>query len=212
MCNGVDDDLDGLVDEDLAIAVVRLTAAELQALGHPDCSAFADPTSPACFAANHRYCEATDCAVTGFGPVDETATGFDTVCLDDTQATVVSTTFTVLSTHHDQCNATQRLGPACNAAINRFCDSLGMATGYGPVENNGDVAAVTCTPAATEYGTTYTAMAAHDPLCDGSTERWGEHCSRAAHLWCRANGHETGFGPLENSGDTFLAACLGGTP
>ncbi|MEZ4315868.1 MAG: DUF1592 domain-containing protein [Myxococcota bacterium] len=212
VCNGLDDDANGLVDDGLEVSVTTLTATELQALGHPDCNASFDPMSPACFAANHRYCAATDCAATGYGPVDETGLGFDVVCLDATEATVVNTTFTELSTHHDQCNASQRLGPACNAAISRFCASQGLVSGYGPVENSGDTAVVTCTPGATTYQASYTEMSAHAALCDGSTERWGESCNRAAHRWCAANGHESGFGPLENSGDLFVVACVGGTP
>ncbi len=209
VCNGVDDDADGLVDEDLDVFESPLSAAELQALGHPDCSASIDPLSPACWAANHRYCQDSGCAVSGLGPVDETAGGLHTLCLDSTHASVQDTTFTVLETHHPACNITDRLGPACNAAISRFCADAGLTTGFGPVENSGDTAVVTCTPSATVYPTTYTEMSQHDALCDGATERWGENCNRAVNLWCRDAGHAGGFGPLENSGDTFVAACVG---
>ena len=124
----------------------------------------------------------------------------------------VGTTFTELSGHHDGCNINQRHGPACYAAINRFCGSRGSTTGFGPVENSGDTAVVTCTPSATVYTTTYTTMATLNPVCDGNSQRWGRSCNQAIHHWCVSQGHETGFGPLENWPDGLQVACLGVTP
>jgi hypothetical protein len=47
------------------------------------------------------------------------------------------------------------------------------------------------------------------PACDGTVERMGADCDEAFHRLCQAEGYETGFGPLENSGDVAHAACLG---
>jgi hypothetical protein len=59
--------------------------------------------------------------------------------------TVINTTYTELSGHHGGCTINSRIGPDCNAAMHRYCRSLGHVSGYGPVENSGDTAVVTCT-------------------------------------------------------------------
>jgi hypothetical protein len=55
----------------------------------------------------------------------------------------------------------------------------------------------------------YSALLAYDSGCDGSTERAGARCTAAFHAWCQSEGFASGFGPLENSGDLAVAACLG---
>ncbi|MEQ1564951.1 MAG: DUF1588 domain-containing protein [Myxococcota bacterium] len=209
VCNGLDDDQDGSVDEDLQVAVWTLTPAEVTSLGHYACDVVADPWSPACHAAASRACAGSGCAVTGFGPVGQRPDEVDLVCLDATEASVVGTTFTELSVFHYDCHAGNRQGGPCNAAINRMCATLGATTGYGPVENSGDAATVVCTPAATVLESSYTALAAEDPGCNQVT-RWGSTCDHAIHQWCRGLGYTSGHGPLENSGDLAIVACLGG--
>ena len=98
----------------------------------------------------------------------------------------------------------------CNAAINRFCRDSGYGTGFGPAEHSGDYLLVVCTPEADVLETSYPELSEHIASCDGSTERSGHHCSEAFHRWCRAQGYDSGYGPLENSGDLAYAACLGG--
>lgn len=110
---------------------------------HPPCDGAGQRIGPDCNAAIHRYCLSMGFA-SGFGPLEQGASTALVGCVTAAQATVLETSYTVLSGHHDGCNAGTRIGPACNAAINRFCASSGFSTGYGPVENSGDVAFVTC--------------------------------------------------------------------
>ena len=176
---------------------------------HSACHPDVDAWSPACFAARHRACATTDCAVSGFGPSALDLGGSGVTCLDDAHAVVVQTSFTELRTHHDDCNAADLHGGPCNAAISRLCGARGYGTGFGPVEHTGDNAWVTCTPSATVLSSSYTALSTHDAACNGSTERWGAHCSRAIAEWCAAAGYQSGHGPLENLGDNAMVACLG---
>lgn len=208
-CNGVDDDLDGSIDEDLAVLVTTMTYTDLATLGHYSCDAAVDPFSPACHAAAHRACGGNGCSVSGFGPVGLTAVDLSIACLDDTQATVIGTSFTELSGYHYGCNINERQGGACNAAISRMCGALGLNTGYGPVENSGDAATIVCTPAATVYNGSYTTLSGFDGGCNATSGRTGAACNHAMHEWCRSIGHATGHGPLENSGDLAVVACLG---
>ena len=111
---------------------------------HPPCNGSSEFFGPNCNAAIHRWCGSQGLR-TGWGPVERDATRAYVACAPD--AVTVSTTYTVLSTHHGTCSRNgERIGPACNAAIHRFCRSQGYASGWGPVENFEDIAAVSCIP------------------------------------------------------------------
>ncbi|MCB9765806.1 MAG: DUF1592 domain-containing protein [Alphaproteobacteria bacterium] len=207
-CDGVDNDDDGAVDEALGVDVWVTTDAALVA-AHSACDPDATETSGPCNAAVNRTCAANGCAVTGFGPVAQDDGAAALSCLDATEVTVLGATFGAMAAQHGGCVSTNPVSPDCNAAINRWCASQGLSTGFGPLEHAGEDLAVACTPNATRFSSTYTALSAFDPACDGSTERMGRRCDRAMHQWCRAQGYATGFGPLENSGDVAYVACLG---
>jgi hypothetical protein len=68
---------------------------------------------------------------------------------------------------------------------------------------------VVCVPGATVLDGSYAALSAEDGGCDAST-RWGAACDRAIHAWCVGQGFASGFGPLENSGDLAIVACVEG--
>jgi hypothetical protein len=136
------------------LAVIACVAAEAGrdvpfatlAAHHGSCDGSSERIGPNCNAAIHRYC-ASEGFASGFGPVEQGATSGLVICLRSGAATVVNTTYSTLFTHHDGCAGdvpATRIGPACNAAINRFCRGQGFATGFGPVENSGDTAVVTC--------------------------------------------------------------------
>jgi hypothetical protein len=110
---------------------------------HDVCDGTRERIGPNCNAAIHRYCNSQG-FVSGFGPAEQGPSSALVICLRSGAATVVNTTYSVLVTHHGGCTQTSRIGSDCNAAINRFCVSQGFVTGYGPVENSGDVAVVTC--------------------------------------------------------------------
>jgi hypothetical protein len=209
-CNGLDDDGDGEVDEGLDVDLRTVTAADITA-SHESCLPELGSTTPGCRAAVHRMC-GSSCAGTGIGPVARDGDRFAVACLSADAATVVETSYTALSAQHGGCTQGNRFGSDCNAAIHRWCSSQGMTTGYGPVENSGDVAVVACNPGATTLETSFTALAQEVPGCDGSAQRVGPDCDEAFHRWCRAQGFATGHGPLENSGDVAWAACIGEAP
>jgi len=208
VCNGVDDDADGLVDEDLEVAVTVVASDELTD-AHEACDPLITTFDGPCNAAVHRTCADTECAVTGFGPVEQGVLDSSLVCLDDTEAVVVDTSFSELATHHGDCSEADTHGGACNAAIHRLCAAQGLTTGFGPLEHAGDFAAVACTPNADTIDDSYTRLSTFVSTCDGSWERVGPGCSAAIHQACVADGYTSGHGPLENSGDLAVIACLG---
>jgi Putative metal-binding motif len=124
-------------------ATLRTVSIATLTTYHPGCLA-ATHHSPACNAAINRYCAAQG-FVTGYGPAEFDGSNAAVACLGPERTTVVNTSYTVLTGHHPACTAArERFGPACNAAINRFCASTGARTGFGPLENNADVAVVAC--------------------------------------------------------------------
>jgi hypothetical protein len=109
----------------------------------PPCDGTQERMGPTCNSAIHRYCTSMGFA-SGFGPLEQSPASALIGCLSAEKAQTLETSYTVLSGHHGGCTQASRIGPDCNAAINRFCTSSGFSTGYGPVENSGDVAYVTC--------------------------------------------------------------------
>jgi hypothetical protein len=208
-CDGADNDQDGEIDEDLGAFLYTVPSAQLTA-ALADCAPDSDPDSPACHAAIHRTCAASGCAASGVArvAVDEWTDSGALLCTGGATE-VVSTTFNELSGWHADCNSYTRQSPACNAAIHRMCAARGQVTGFGPVENDGDTAIISCAPDAWIAETTYTALVALDSRCDGSLSRDGAGCAGAFHLLCQSLGARSGFGPLENSGDYALVACTG---
>lgn len=128
-----------------AMAAIEVPYATL-AQHHAPCDGFGERIGPNCNAAIHRYCAAQG-KVSGFGPVEQGADSAWIVCLEAPVATVVQTLYSTLVGHHGECDGSsddRRIGPGCNAAIHRFCASQGYSSGFGPIENSGDTAYVTC--------------------------------------------------------------------
>ncbi len=116
--------------------------AEL-ATHHASCNGTGERIGPNCNAAMHRYCTSKGYA-SGFGPAEQGPDSALVECVPNGEGTVIVTSYTDLSAQHAGCTTASRIGPDCNAAINRYCRALGHVTGYGPVENSGDTAVVTC--------------------------------------------------------------------
>jgi hypothetical protein len=209
-CNRIDDDCNGTADEGFRARAIVGTYTELTQR-HPGCTAGGERLGPNCNAAMHRACAQQGCTTTGFGPVENSGDTSVYTCV--VAAEEVTVPYATLATAHADCDgARQRIGPACNAAIHRYCAGRGHATGFGPAESGADAALVQClsSAVATPTPTTYSVLATHHAGCDGSTQarRIGSDCNAAIHRYCASRGHTSGFGPLENSGDDALVACV----
>jgi hypothetical protein len=138
--------------------------------------------------------------------VDDTCDG---VVDEGFRATPLATTYGVLQGFHRPCDGSgQRFGSDCNAAIHRFCSARGCSnSGFGPVENSGGDASVVCVQGEV-ITTSFTTLRTFHAPCDGSGERNGMNCNAAINRFCADRGFVTGYGPVENSGDTAIVACV----
>jgi hypothetical protein len=200
-----DDDCDGTADEGFRAVAIRASYVTDLAPRHPPCDGTTQSIGPHCNAAIHRYCALRGCTASGFGPDEIAGDSLDLTCV---VADVRTTTYTELGTHHAGCTSAVEWGMACNAAIHRYCASLGFVSGFGPVEHMADVAAVSCVRAATVVITSYSTLATYQASCDGVTERIGAACNAAIHRFCIASGHVSGYGPVENDADLAYVTCV----
>jgi hypothetical protein len=121
---------------------IDVSYAELSA-HHGVCDGAGERLGPNCNAAIHRFCASRGYA-SGFGPTEQSPDTALVQCVPFGVGTVIGSSYTELSGHHDGCTAASRIGPHCNAAIHRYCRSQGYVSGWGPVENSGDTSVVTC--------------------------------------------------------------------
>lgn len=56
--------------------------------------------------------------------------------------------------------------------------------------------------------TTFAALNALAPGCDGLAAREGQACATASHRFCVARGSRSGFGPVASAGDAASVTCL----
>ena len=192
VCNGRDDDCNGIVDDGVA--------------GDP-CGVGACRRHAACVNGVMQAC------VPG-APVPETCNRIDDDCngiVDDGfRAEVVVGSYLLLSRAHEGCDgAGQRIGPDCNAAMHRACAAQGCTTsGFGPVENSGDVAVYTCVAVEASITVSFQVLESHHGGCDGRSQRIGPECNAAIHRFCGAAGFATGFGPVESGASEVTVTCL----
>jgi hypothetical protein len=207
LCNRADDDCDGTVDNGIGATVIDGTYTALRTK-HDACDGFGQRIGPQCNAAIHRWCASDGCTTSGFGPLENSGDTAVIGCV--VAAALIDTPYATLAGHHDVCDGSrERIGPNCNAAIHRYCASMGFATGFGPNEQGPSTALVAClSPAqATVISTTYSNLSGFHGGCTTSS-RIGPDCNAAINRFCQSSGYATGYGPVENSGDTSIVACV----
>ena len=205
-CNGVDDDCNGVLDDGFR-AHVEDTRYSVLNQYHPGCTTGVARIGADCNAAINRFCATRGCTNTGFGPDENSNDVAHVTCVVADERQVA---YAVLWTQHEVCDGQQeRIGANCNAAIHRWCASNGFVSGFGPVESGPDEVTLACVSAGAEVvATAYSELTAHHPPCDGSFQRVGPDCNAAIHRYCRSRGAVSGYGPVENVGDTAVVVCV----
>lgn len=117
---------------------VRATTYTALATFVPACDGITERGGQPCATAISRYCISNG-AITGFGPIDATGDDLTVTCLPT--ATLVHTTVDAVSAFASRCVADP---VTCTVASWSFCESMGHAGGFGPIEVNGTDIDVVC--------------------------------------------------------------------
>ncbi len=194
-CNGRDDDCDGHIDEEITRA----------------CSGECGPGIETCVAGSFGACSARDRGTEECGGatahVDDDCDGR----VDEGFGPqVVNSTYTNARTYHPRCDgSTERIGLDCNEAFHAFCSTAPETcgtSGFGPLENSGDVAIVACVEAEVLV-TSYAELAVFHPDCAST----GLPCNSAIQRFCNDAGFPTGYGPVRENGAEVTVACVPGS-
>lgn len=192
LCNSIDDDCDGETDEDI-------TASEICGIG-------ACQSESQCVGGTWSSC------VPGL-PSEETCNRIDDDCdgeLDEGfRARYVNGSYSALSAFEAGCDgASQRIGLECNRAMHLFCAAENCrSSGFGPLENSGDISHVGCVQS-TIIELQYSDLTAKHPGCDGTNQIIGPECNAAIHRYCADNGFRSGHGPVDREANSVKISCI----
>ena len=216
VCNGMDDDCNGIVD-DIPRTDFEHLAYTTATTEDPLCTATDDTQWLHCNMAIEKFCKAQGCRTSGFGYVELGATDGDVSCLSNEPATEALTADLAMygtcpGVGTTYANISDRF--ACQQAIDGYCRSKGYVSGFGPVGSASTNSwTVVCVHSghATAVVTTYTALAQVFSGCSGptspSTAPGG--CLAAAKRFCQGQGHVSGFGPVSNgTNNATTVVCL----
>ncbi|MEL6346510.1 MAG: DUF1592 domain-containing protein [Myxococcota bacterium] len=189
-CNGVDDDCDGVVDlaERSCEVGGGLGLSICEDGGWSECEA--PPRPP-------EQCNGED--DDGDGLIDE-----------GLEVTVLRVDDEDLVAAMPGCDPTvdSNSGP-CNAAIHRICGADAcFASGFGAVDRLGWSSDLVCLDddEAVLVTTTYPDLSVYHEGCTVAA-RHGPDCNAAVNRYCADRGWKTGYGPVEDGGDTAVIVC-----
>lgn len=188
VCNGLDDDGDGLTDglrRGCSVdGVAGLAACDDGAWSACQVTALPAPTPATC-------------------PGPSTSTGAPAA------AAVHPTTMEDILRVAPSCEPTYTpAGRGCEMAAVSLCAELGCGVGIGFVSGRDDVPWLACASEAHAQRVTppWTALTSLDSTCvPGEVDRGG--CHRAFDAWCRQQGHDGGWGPNADLGDNADGLC-----
>ncbi len=213
-CNGKDDDCDGQIDEGVKATFYRDADGD----GH----GAAATSTAACSAPAGWVAAATDCddgnaavspsAVEACNHVDDNCSGAVDEGCRSSQAVAVGS-FAPLTAAHPLCTQATSYSNSCYAASSRHCQSSYGAftvSGYGAADVNGADPTIVCVNGnlAVLQTKTFAELAAHHGGCASDLDVLSAACSSAVHRACAAQGHVSGFGPVEHELGVAQIVCV----
>jgi hypothetical protein len=96
-----------------------------------------------CLAAINRYCSGLG-FVSGFGPVEHTASVASVVCVTTKIATIVNDSFADLVSYNSGCTLNAASSASCLSATSQYCIANGYTSGFGVMEDSLSTASWFC--------------------------------------------------------------------
>jgi hypothetical protein len=206
VCDGMDNNCDGQIDNRTHTVVERFQSFGELASRDGGCNGPPDPSqSFACNTAAHRFCSSSiACTSTGLGFSEVSANGGQVVCVD---ADLKQVSMADLTARQPHCNGGTKGLLQCNSARHRYCEGLGYVTGFGPIEDFGDQMTIACIP----FGRIF------NPSINEITSIFGDctagnlvsnACRAAFNRYCERNGYSSAYGPIETPPDQVMFVCF----
>lgn len=147
-------------------------------------------------------------AVGGYGHVEFSGDSMDVICMQNL-VRITGVQPAALQATGVFCDANDANFSGCRAAINRYCASMGHASGFGFPDSFEGTFTVNCIPTSVgaAFNRPWSALAAINPGCAGPNPH-NIYCPHAVHHWCRANGFASGWGTVEHNASNVVFVCV----
>jgi hypothetical protein len=206
-CNRLDDDCDGVVDDGFQVNPFASVAQSALTASQAACVSSTSGLD-VCLTAAHRWCGMQGCYDSGVGLLGAGSGSARVLCLGPRAVTVVPTTFAEVSSGAaiaiTPSNVSTRVALS---ASNRFCRSRGFEGGYGPVEHGDPVFYAGCVSAPSASYRSIATSELRARGCDPIITAEPVACAAAADGYCRDNGFEGGWGPVEWNDTNAAVVC-----
>ena len=219
ICDGIDNDCDGTIDEAIPPVSPRIHLAELTALNE-DCT-HSKLVNSDCQLASHHYCRNLSCDYVGVGPLkaerssvnpdDDSDDNKDVwlLCLPHHTVSEQTLDYRALEVLERRCDSQSDLHKLeCRYAFQLYCQNELNQSGFGPIEADDQQATFGCMET-TEFNPSYQELSEYAPHCDDDSDQAKLSCRRAIYQYCIAQGFIGGWGPIaKRERDRILVACV----
>ncbi len=207
MCSPVDEDCDGMNDEQLHVWQLSLSVSGTETCDRVHAAhTCARNISMACRSASPP---SGRCAsVGGYGAVEYGADSMTVICISDL-VRMTGVAASTLSATGFTCNADDANFGACRAAIHRYCASMGHASGFGYPDAFVGTFTVNCitTAVGQSFLRPWADIAAVQPMCRGPSPDT-IYCPNGVHRYCQSRGFASGWGPVEHNSSVIGFVCI----
>ncbi|MEO7094155.1 MAG: putative metal-binding motif-containing protein, partial [Polyangiales bacterium] len=202
VCDKLDNDCNGKVDDDLHVLAMNVSYAELSPCGP------SETNHAACKVAAAAWCRArSSCYDGGFGPVELGSSEGQFLCISG--ATLTGSWAEVTAAQPGCSSDAQANDRVCESGVNRAARGAGYVGAILQSHAPGDWKYLAF---GSDRAVLYPSLVwsdltgKHAGCVDGRQDTWD--CNAATHRYCISKGHSTGYGPVEYNPTNVAVVCL----